>query len=110
MSNEITLISGQRSSSADTIENFYNAPNNKSILITAFSATNATDSNKTYKAYIYDSLDVALDASVPQTILVRDKGDLGSYIVGHLIPAGGSLRLESSAANSVLFRATGREV
>lgn len=110
MSNEITLVAGDRSSLVDTIETFYTAPVNSAVLITAFSASNATESNKTYKAYIYSSTGVAEDASIPQTILVRDAGDFGALIVGHLIPAGGSLRMESSAANSVLFRATGRLV
>lgn len=110
MANEISLISGQQSSAADTIEIFYTAPSDHSVKITAFTASNNTESNKTYKAYIYDISGDSEGAALPRKIVVRDRFDLGSPLLGHTIPQGGTLRLESSAADSLIFRATGQEV
>lgn len=107
---DLILVNSEQSTSADTIEVFYTAVSTGGgVKITAFSATNNTTSSKTYKAYIYDSSGSALEPIIPQKIVVRDRFDLGAAIVGHLIPPGGTLRMESSAADSIVFRVTGSE-
>ena len=110
MANEIPLISGQKNVAADTIEVMYTAPSDKSILILSFTATNNTASSKTYKAYIYNSAGSSNGATIPQQIVVKDRFDLGAAIIGHTIPKGGTLRIESSGASSLVFRATGRAI
>jgi hypothetical protein len=42
--------------------------------------------------------------------VVKDRFDLGASIVGKLIPAGGSLRMETSDADALLFNVTGEEI
>ena len=107
---DLILVNSEQSAAGDAIEIFYSAVSTGSgVKITAFSATNNTTSSKTYKAYIYDSSGSALEAIIPQKIVVRDRFDLGAAIVGQLIPPGGTLRMESSAASSIVFRVTGSE-
>ena len=108
---DTVLVNSVQNSSANVVESFYISPTSKGgTLINAFTASNNTDSNKTYKAYIYDASGTALNAVIPQKIVVRNRFDLGPSIVGQLIPAGGSLRMESSAAASIAFRVTGSEL
>jgi hypothetical protein len=108
---EIILVNSAQNASANAIQIFYTSPTGQGgTLINAFTATNNTSSNKTYKAYIYDSSGTALTAVIPQKIVVRDKFDLGPSIVGQLIPAGGTLRMESNEAASIAFRVTGNEL
>ena len=108
---DTVLVNSAQNASANAIQIFYTSPlAGSGTLINAFTASNNTDSNKTYKAYIYDASATALTAVIPQKIVVRDKFDLGPSIVGQLIPAGGTLRMESNAAASVAFRLTGNEL
>jgi len=101
------LVNSEQSTEADTIEVFYTS--NNGALITAFTATNNTGSNKSYKAYIYDSSGVALPAVIPLKIVIRKRTDLGTPIVNQFIPKGGTLRIESSEADSLSFRVSGKE-
>tara|TARA_R110000823_G_C15498774_1_gene452911 strand:+ start:87 stop:419 length:333 start_codon:yes stop_codon:yes gene_type:complete len=108
---EIILVNSAQNALSNDIQLFYTSPaTGAGTLINAFTATNNTDSNKTYKAYIYDASATALDAVIPLRIIVRNRFDLGPSIVGQLIPAGGTLRMESSASQSVTFRVTGSEL
>ena len=108
---ELVLVNSAQNSLSDAIQLFYTSPiRSGGTRVNAFTATNNTESNKTYKAYIYDSSGTALNAVIPQQIIVRNRFDLGSAIVGQLIPAGGSLRMESNAASSISFRVTGNEL
>jgi hypothetical protein len=108
---DTVLVNSAQNASANAIQIFYTSPlAGSGTLINAFTASNNTDSNKTYKAYIYDASATALTAVIPQKIVVRDRFDLGPSIVGQLIPAGGTLRMESNAAASVAFRVTGSEL
>jgi len=106
------LVNSIQNTAVDTIQTFYSSPGTPGIgtIITAFTASNNTTSSKTYKAYIFDSSGTVLQAVVPQKIVVRDRFDLGPSIVGQIIPPGGSLRMESSAALSIAFRVTGNEL
>jgi hypothetical protein len=108
---ETILVNSAQNATANVIQTFYTSPAGQGgTLIQAFTATNNTDSNKTYKAYIYDASGTALDAVIPLKIIVRDRFDLGSSSVGQLIPAGGTLRMESNEALSIAFRVTGNEL
>ena len=102
------LVDSVQSAAPDTIEIFYTEPlTGSGARITAFTASNNTVSSKSYKAYIYDVGGTAKEAVIPQKIVVPDRFDLGASIVGQLIPPGGTLRIESSAAASLSFRVTG---
>ena len=104
------LINSAQNTLADTIQSFYTSPSGGGgTRIDAFTAANNTSSSKSYKAYIYDASGAAIDAVVPQKIIVPDRFDVGASIVGQEIQAGGSLRMESSAASSISFRVTGTE-
>jgi len=98
----------------DTIEKFYDSPsaNNggQGTRITKFSAPNDTTSSIDYKAYIFNSAGEVQKAVIPQTTVVRDRVDLGASIVGHLIPPGGSLRMEASVIGGIQFYVTGNEL
>ncbi len=102
------LVNSRQNVSANTIENFYTSPTGTTI--TAFTATNSTGSNKSYKAYIYDSSGTMLEAIIPLKIVIRSKTDLGSPIINQFIPKGGTLRIESSEADSISFRVSGKEL
>ena len=108
MANEFTLIENTQNSAADTIESLFVASANTRIL--NFTVTNNYGSNQTYRAYIYGAEDETALATTPLKIVVWDGYDLSPPIIGHVVPAGGSIRTESSAANSLVFRATGRLV
>lgn len=105
----IVLADSVQNTAADTIETIYtDSGAGTGTTITAFTATNNTVSNKTYTTYIYNSDGVAKEAIIPRTIIVKDRRHLGAGIVGQLIPSGGTLRVENSAATSVVFRVTGQ--
>ena len=111
MATNVVLVNSGKNLSADTIQAFYTAPSTGlGTIITAFTATNNTSSNQSYKAYIYAASGLLLDAVTPRKIIIRDKFDPGSGIVNHLIPAGGTLRMESSAADTIAFRVSGKEL
>jgi len=106
-----TLVNSAQSIVANTIEIFYTSPDGGTgTVITAFTATNNTDSNRSYKAYIYDATGTLLQAIIPLKIIIRSKVDLGSPIVNHFIPENGTLRMESDLASSIVFRVSGKEL
>ena len=105
------LVNSAQNQVADTIEAFYTSPDGGAgTVITAFTATNNTGSNRSYKAYIYDASGSLLQAIIPQKIIVRNKVDLGSPIINHFIPENGTLRMESDLASSIVFRVSGKEL
>jgi len=108
MANNV-LVGSVTNSAANTIQNVYDAPANGTI-ITAWTATNNTGSNRTYKAYIYDLTGSLLQAIIPLKIIIRNRFDLGSGITNQFIPGGGSIRVESDLANSIVFRISGNEL
>lgn len=104
------LVFNEVSGSPDTIENFYGSPSNGSgTKIKAFTVTNDTGSNKSYKAYIYSSSEDLVKSIIPFSIVVKDTADYGPSAIGQVIPAGGSLRIESSDADSLNFYVTGAD-
>ncbi|MBL4574442.1 MAG: hypothetical protein JKY86_15415 [Gammaproteobacteria bacterium] len=104
------LVVNRRSAAADTIEEFYISPANGSgTVIAAFTASNDTVSSKSYKAYIFNSSGALVSSVIPQTIVVRDRANTGPTIIDQLIPAGGTLRVESSSVDGLNFFVTGTE-
>lgn len=108
-----TLVSDESNSAIDTIEVFYTAvtasAGGSGCRVVAFTCVNNGSASATYKAYIYSSSDSAANTVIPQKIVVKDRFDLGPSIIGHIIPPGGSLRMESSSTD-LSFRVTGREL
>ena len=108
MAGETVLVDGKVSSVNATPEKFYTA--STQTFITSFTATNITESNKFYRVYIYDKFDSTFGPTEPRTIVVRDRFDRGTALIGHIIPEGGSLWLETDIAGGILFRVTGKQV
>ena len=100
------LNNGFKNTAADTIEAVY-TDQGEGTVITAFSATNNTINNRIYRAYIYDSTGNAIDSPVPHTIVKTKRYNLGAPLIGKVIPAGGSLRVESDLADSLFFQVSG---
>jgi hypothetical protein len=108
---DTTLVNGAQNTFADNVETFYTSPTDgNGTRIEAFTASNNTDSNKTYKAYIYNAAGSALPAVMPLKIVVRNRFNVGAALVGQIIPAGGTLRMESNEALSISFTAAGNEL
>lgn len=112
-----TLVSSAQNTVVDTIQSFFTAKTaaagGSGVRIKAFTASNdSNNASVTYKGYIFDSTGTQVSgrAVIPQTIVVKDKFDLGPAIITQLIPPGGSLRMESSKANALTFRVTGLEL
>lgn len=96
---------------ANTIQTFYTAPaGGGGAIITAFTATNNTGANASFKAYIFDSSGTILGAVLPLKIVKRNRFDPGNAIVNQVIPAGGTLRMETNIIGAIDFRVTGNEL
>ncbi|NRA76744.1 MAG: hypothetical protein HRU18_00930 [Pseudoalteromonas sp.] len=85
------------------------APSGNSVAIDSFTVANNSTVNASYKAYIKSSAGV-LSPQIPFKVVVWGENDLGIGIVNQVIPAGGSLQVESSALNSLYFTVSGREL
>lgn len=95
--------------SIDTPQTACTAPTTKGLVIEAFTATNNSIINASYKAYIVSSGGVEKPIR-PFKVVVWGESDSGQGINNQIIPAGGSLRVECSALASIYFTVTGREV
>ena len=107
---DIVLVDNKKNTLADTVEILYTAPSGptaQGVKIKAFTAANSSATSVSYKAYIYDSAGAAVDPVVPLKIVVKDKSDYAPGAVNHVIPAGGTLRMESSQADALNFYVTG---
>ncbi len=105
---DVVLVNSAKNTLTDTIEVFYTSPlADKGTIITAYVASNNSGVNASYKAYIFDATGTPLEALTPTQVVVRKKIDLGPAVINQLIPAGGTLRMESSALNSIVFRVSG---
>lgn len=93
----------------DTPQTLYTAPVGQDVVIESFTASNTSNVNASYKAYIV-SASGAERPQIPFKVVVWGENDLGIGIVNQVIPAGGSLKLEVSALNSIYFTVTGREI
>jgi len=104
------IINNAKISSSNTITALYTSPSGGAgTIITAFTVSNNSGINASYKAYIFDSSGSAVDAIIPFKIVIRDRFDSGASIVNQVVPPGGTIRAENNTANSLSFYATGRE-
>jgi len=104
----VQIVDNYSNTAPDTIEAAYTAPSTNGVVIESFTAANNSGVNASYKAYI-----VVGGVEKPQRpfkIVVWGEIDLGIGLVNQVIPAGGELKIESSAINSIYFTVTGREV
>ena len=105
----LQIVDNFSNSIANTVQTTYTAKPIKSVVIESFTVTNNSGVNASYKAYIVSNGGNELPIR-PFKIVVWGELDLGIGIVGQAIPPGGSLRVESSALDSLYFTLTGREV
>jgi hypothetical protein len=104
------IVFNEKSTLPYTVESFYQSPSNgNGTKIVAFTASNDTGSSKYYRAYIYSDAGQLVSSVIPLTIVVKDRADNGPTIINQVIPAGGTLRLLSSEADSLNFYVTGNE-
>ena len=104
---DVVMVESVSNTQANTIEVFYTSPISGDTIITAWSAVNNSGVNASYKAYIFDSSGSTLNPLVPVKIVVRNRFDIGPSITNQLVPAGGTLRMESSAIGAIDFRVSG---
>ena len=93
---------------ADTIQSATSV-SAKNIVIEAFTAVNNSSVNASYKAYIVSPNGIEQPLR-PFKVVTWGENDFGMGIVNQAIPAGGLLKVESSAIGSIYFTVTGREV
>ena len=106
MATDSVLVNGVTTSVANTLETIYIASSD--TLIKAVTVTNPTNINASYLMDIVPSDEDTTKPEIPFRVVVRLKTDLAPEVIGQVIPAGGTLRVETSAANSISFRVTGR--
>lgn len=107
----LQLVASQDTTVADTPEVFYTSPSNGlGTVITNFTASNDTGNTRSYKAYIVASGGSATEALVPTRNIVTNRTDIPPEMAGQFIPAGGTLQMETSAATSIFFTVSGREL
>lgn len=90
----------------DTPETVFTATTDTKI--DAFTASNTSSVNASYKAYIV--VDSVVQPIIPFKIVVWGENDLGLGLVNQVIPSGGSLQVESSALSSIYFTVSGRSL
>lgn len=93
----------------NTAQVAFTAPATQAVAIDSFTVSNNSSVNASYKAYIKSSIGV-LSPQIPFKIVIWGENDLGIGIVNQVIPAGGSLQVESSALNSLYFTVSGRDL
>ena len=101
------IVDNFKNTIVDTVQGAFTAT--VPVVIEAFTAANNSTVNASYKAYIVSAAGVE-QPQVPFTVIVWGDNDFGQGLANQVIPAGGSLRVESSALDSIYFTASGREV
>lgn len=105
------LVASQKTVAANTPEVFYTSPSNQDgTIITNFTAVNDAGSTLSYKAYIVVSGGTPTVPVVPKRNIVTNRTDISPELAGQLIPAGGTLQMETSTAASISFTVSGREI
>ena len=103
----IQLVDNFTNATSDTVETVYTSPSDNSTIIETFTAANNSGVNASYKGYIVSQSGV-LQPQRPFKIIVWGEIHSGAGLVNQVIPPGGSLRVESSAINSIYFTVTGK--
>jgi hypothetical protein len=102
------ILSNAVNTLVDTPQTLFTA-GDKGVVIEAFTAANNSTVNASFKVYIVGANGTE-QPQIPFKIIIWGTNDLGIGIVNQIIPANGTLRIESSALNSIYFTVTGREV
>lgn len=102
------ILNNAVNSTVDTPEALFTNSSSSGVLIESFTAANNSIVNASYKAFIV--LGATEQPQIPFKVVVWGENDLGIGLVNQVIPPGGSLKLETSALNSIYFTATGRDV
>jgi len=105
MAKDSVLVDGVKNSNANTLETIFSA--SVDTLIKAVTVSNPTTINASYTMNIVPVDEDITEPEIPFRVVIRLKSDLAAEVVNHVIPKGGTLRVESSAANSLAFRVTG---
>ena len=105
----LQIVSNGSNTIVDTIQTIFTASTTQAMIIEAFTASNTSAVNASYKAYIVSASGVE-QPQIPFKIVVWGENDLGIGIVNQIIPIGGFLRVESSALSSIYFTVTGRTI
>lgn len=106
MATDSVLVNGVTAVLANTLEIIFTATSD--TLIKAVTASNPTNTNASYVMNIVPSSGDITKPEIPFRVVVRLKADLAAEVIGQVIPTGGTLRIETSAADSISFRVTGR--
>jgi hypothetical protein len=104
----MNLVSNFSNSAIDTPQAIITPT--KDTVIDSFTVSNTSSVDASYKAYIIESAQSATNPQIPFKIVVWGENDLGIGVVNQVIPANGSLLVESSALNSLYFTVSGREL
>jgi len=112
MANDKQLVSSFQSENANTAETIYPVPATATggTLITAVSVANSSGTDRTYKAYIVNGIAQGTLPQVPIRTVIDGKTDIPVELLGQVIPFGGTLQFESSAATSIDITVSGREL
>lgn len=102
------ILDNFKNTAVDTVQTAFTAGINP-VVIEAFTAANNSSVNASYKAYIVGPSGIE-QPQRPFKVVVWGELDLGIGIVNQVIPAGGTLKLESSALDSIYFTVTGRTI
>ncbi len=106
MAKDSVLVNGVTASLANTLEVIFTAV--EDTLIKAVTASNPTTINASYQMNIVPSSGDITKPEIPFQVVIRLDADNGADVVNHVIPKGGTLRISTSAADSIAFRVTGR--
>ena len=106
MAKDSVLVDGITASLADTLETIFTAV--EDTLIKAVTASNPTTVNASYQMNIVPVSGDITKPEIPFQVVIRLDADNGADVVNHVIPKGGTLRISTSAADSIAFRVTGR--
>jgi hypothetical protein len=106
MAKDSVLVDGVTASLANTLETIFTAV--EDTLIKAVTASNPTTVNASYQMNIVPVSGDTTKPEIPFQVVIRLDADNGADVVNHVIPKGGTLRISTSAADSIAFRVTGR--
>ena len=109
MAKAIQMVNNLANTIIDTVQPIFVAPPEMNVRIEAFTAANTSIVDASYKAYI-TTPSGEQQPQQPFKIVVWGDNDLGIGLINQVIPAGGSLSVESSALASIYFTVSGIEL
>ena len=106
MATDSVLVDSVFTSAPDTLQTIYISA--IPALIKAVTISNTTEINAAYTLHIVPSSGDITKPEIPYRVVPRLTVDTGAEVINQIIPAGGTLRVSTTAANSLAFRVTGR--